>query len=309
MARSVAFRTVDVFTDRPFGGNPLAVFLDADDLSPEEMQAIAGETNLSETVFVLRPADPAHAARLRIFVPRHEIPFAGHPNVGTAFVLAHEVGRAGRPVPTGMVFEEAAGLVEVTVETDAAGAPTGARIVAPRPLAVGDALEPDLVAACLSLPREALRTDRHPPLVASVGLPFALAELASLETLAEARPDPGAFAEADRRHPHPDDRLAILAYVPGPDGLGHDARARMFGPLSGIPEDPATGSAGGALVGLLASLRPEVDAEVSLRLGQGVEMGRPSALELRAVKRAGRVDRVEIGGGCVAMSEGTMRLP
>lgn len=309
MGRNIAFRTVDVFTDRPFGGNPLAVFLDADALSPEEMQAIAGETNLSETVFVLRPDDPTHTARLRIFVPRHEIPFAGHPNVGTGFVLAREAARAGGPVPTDMVFEEEAGLVAVTIATDDAGEVVGARIAAPRPLAVGDALDPGLVAACLSLPREALRTERHAPLVASVGLPFAVAELASPEALAAARPELGAFAEADRRHPHAHDRFAVLAYVLGADGLGHEARARMFAPLSGIPEDPATGSAGGALVGLLASLRPEADAEVSLRLGQGIEMGRPSTLALRAVKRAGRVERVEIGGGCVAMSEGTMRLP
>ncbi|HEX6840823.1 MAG TPA: PhzF family phenazine biosynthesis protein, partial [Stellaceae bacterium] len=143
------FITVDVFTDRQFGGNPLAVVLDAAELSSRQMQAIAAEFNLAETTFVLPPKEPAHTAQVRIFTPRGEMPFAGHPNIGTAFVLAQEVECYGRPVGgETLVFEEVAGLVRITLLKQGS-AVTGARLAAPQPLTIGEEVPPAVVAeAC-----------------------------------------------------------------------------------------------------------------------------------------------------------------
>ena len=156
--------TVDVFTDRAFGGNPLAVVLDAAKLSTAQMQAIATEFNYSETTFVLPPQNSAHDAQVRIFTVNSEIPFAGHPNVGTAFVLAT---LATRP-PARLMFEEKAGLVSVEILT-AQGKVVGAELTAPQPLAKTVQVSAEQAASCLSLSAADVKTDRHPPHVASVG--------------------------------------------------------------------------------------------------------------------------------------------
>jgi trans-2,3-dihydro-3-hydroxyanthranilate isomerase len=181
--------TVDVFTDRAFGGNPLAVVLDAEGLSTAQMQAVASEFNYSETTFVLPPQDAAHDAQVRIFTVRLEIPFAGHPNVGTAFVLASQ---ASRP-PERLLFEEKAGLVAVAILQDDKGI-AGAELTAPETLRRLTSFSAAQAAACLSLSAADIRLDHHAPQIVSVGLPFLVVELNSREALRRARPDQAAFA-------------------------------------------------------------------------------------------------------------------
>lgn len=291
------FVTVDVFTDRRFGGNPLAVVLDGRNLSTEEMQAVAAEFNLSETTFVLPPSNPAHTAEVRIFTPKGELPFAGHPNVGTAFVLAQR-GTLQEP----LVFEEKAGLVPLDLMR-AAGSVVGARLTAPQPLALGAEIAAATVAEACSLAAADIATGRHAPCVASCGTAFILAEVKTRRALEKAAPRSEIFA----RHFPVEGAAGIhLYWRDGADGI--DVRARMFAPLQGIAEDPATGSANLSLAGLQASLRPEPDLSLELRIAQGVEMGRPSLLETSAEKRGGRVVETRIGGRCVPVMSGTIDI-
>lgn len=294
--------TVDVFTDRAFGGNPLAVVLDAGGLSTAQMQAIAREFNYSETTFVLPPRDDANDAQVRIFTVNSEIPFAGHPNVGTAFVLA---SRAAKP-PARLKFEEGAGLVPVEILQEA-GKVSGAELTAPQGLSKLSQFSVEQAASCLSLSAADIRIDRHPSRIFSVGLPFLMVEVASREALRRARPDAAAFARAFPC----DGSDAVYLYtrdVP-PAEKPLDLQARMFFPgSSGLTEDPATGSATVAAAAMLAGLASERDGELKLRIGQGVDMGRPSLLLTRVVKENGAVVSAHVGGGCVPMMEGTFRL-
>jgi trans-2,3-dihydro-3-hydroxyanthranilate isomerase len=294
--------TVDVFTDRAFGGNPLAVVLDAGGLSTAQMQAIASEFNYSETTFVLPPRDSAHDAQVRIFTVRSEIPFAGHPNVGTAFVLAMQ---AAKP-PERFLFEEGAGLVPVEIFNEK-GSVIGAELTAPQHLKKLTQFSAEQAAACVSLSTADIRTDRHPPQIVSVGLPFLVAELASRDALRRARPDAAAFA---RTFPC-DGSDAVYLYtrdVP-PAERPCDLQARMFHPgSSGLSEDPATGSATAAAAALLADLSGERDGELKLRIGQGVDLGRPSLLLTRVGKANGAVASAHVGGRCVQIMEGSFRL-
>jgi trans-2,3-dihydro-3-hydroxyanthranilate isomerase len=293
--------TVDVFTDRAFGGNPLAVVLDAGGLSTAQMQSIASEFNYSETTFVLPPQDPTHDAQVRIFTVNREIPFAGHPNVGTAFVLA---AQAPKP-PARLQFEEGAGLVPVEILTEA-GRVVGAELTAPQALKKFTPFSAEQAAACISLTSADIRTDRHPPQIVSVGLPFLVVELTSRDALRRARPDASAFA---RTFPC-DGSDAVYFYTRDvPPAEACDLQARMFHPgSSGLSEDPATGSATVAAAALLADLASERDGELKLRIGQGVDMGRPSLLLTRVVKQNGVVTSAHVGGACVPMMEGTFRL-
>ena len=293
--------TVDVFTDRAFGGNPLAVILDAGRLSTAQMQAIASEFNYSETTFVLPPQDPAHDAQVRIFTVRSEIPFAGHPNVGTAFVLATQ---AAKP-PARLLFEEKAGLVPVEILIEG-GKVVGAELTAPQGLKKLTQLTAEQTAACASLAAADIRTDRHPPQIVSVGLPFLVAELASRDALRRARPDADAFA---RTLPCDGSDAVYLYTRDVPTTEACDLQARMFHPgSSGLSEDPATGSATAAAAALLADVSGERDGELKLRIGQGVDMNRPSLLLTRVRKANGVVMSTHVGGACVQMMEGTFRL-
>jgi trans-2,3-dihydro-3-hydroxyanthranilate isomerase len=297
------FVTVDVFTDFQFGGNPLAVVLNAEGLSTEQMQSIAAEFNLSETTFVLPPKDPAHTAHVRIFTPRAEMPFAGHPNVGTAFVL----GRAGQSygqVISGphLVFEEQAGLVRLELLKDG-GAVLGARISAPQAFSIGDNIAPELVASACGLPTNAIVTKAHTSCIASCGAPFILAEVTDRRALAQATPRTDVFNQHFLR----DQATGVLLYT-HVDKPNLDIQCRMFAPLHGIPEDPATGSANVALIGLLAKLRAENDLTLDLSIMQGVEMGRPSLMQASALKKDGHVTHTFIGGQCVPMMTGTLQL-
>jgi trans-2,3-dihydro-3-hydroxyanthranilate isomerase len=290
MAR-FSFVTVDVFTDKRFGGNPLAVFPDARGLSDADMQALAAEFNLSETTFVLPPADPANTARVRIFNRRAEMPFAGHPNVGTGWVLAKQ----GRAKDGRLRFEEIAGLVEIEADAEAI------TIAAPQPLSLGPEMPAELVAACVGLAPGDVLTQAHKPISASVGNSFVIAEVTGA-ALTRATPDIGQFREAAKTYTAMGpNRLPIYLYA-------HDGpriRSRMFSPLSGTVEDPATGSAATPLAALLLSLTPA--AVGTYDIVQGVEMGRPSRL-LCSAQRAADGIRAKVGGSCVPVLEGTVEL-
>lgn len=299
--------TVDVFTDTPFGGNPLAVVLDAEGLSTAQMQAIAAEFNYAETTFVLPPRDARHTARVRIFTPRIEVPFAGHPNVGTAFVLANQIVTTGGKSPDGVVFEEDAGLVPLTILTEQ-GIVQGAELRAPQALVRGSALAVADAAACLALDPADIETGAHPPQVLSVGLGFLVVELRSREALRRARPD----LERHEALLPPLGVDAVYAYAldaERSDGDHTVIHARTFAPLDGVPEDPATGSATAATIALRAQLAPHRPGERRWRLHQGVDMGRPSLLIGRTVlDRAGLPAEVYVAGRCVPMLTGTFRL-
>ena len=292
--------TVDVFTDRAFGGNPLAVVLDAGGLSTEQMQAIATEFNYSETTFVLPAREAGHDAEVRIFTVRSEIPFAGHPNVGTAFVLASQ---AAAP-PARLLFEEKAGLVPVEILREQ-GKVVGAELTAPQPLKRLSQVGVEQVAACLSLSAADIRTDRHAPQVISVGPPFLAVELASREALRRARPNAEAFA---RTFPlDGNDAIYLYSREVAPGEAPCDLQARMFHPgNSGLTEDPATGSATVAAASLLADIDPTRDGELRLTIGQGFDMRRPSLLMTRAVKQAGKIVSAHVCGRCVQMMQGTL---
>jgi trans-2,3-dihydro-3-hydroxyanthranilate isomerase len=296
------FMTVDVFTDQRFGGNPLAVVLDGRGLTTEQMQSIAAEFNLAETTFVLPPKDPAHAAEVRIFTPRAELPFAGHPNIGTAFVLALPSSANGGVVREPIVFEERAGLVRLDLIRDGTSV-VGARLAAPQPLVRREDIALDVVAAACSIGVGDIETANHPPCIASCGIPFAFAELKTRSSLAAALPRSEVFSE----HLGADRVTGVLLYAFDKE-RDVDIQARMFAPLYGVPEDPATGSANVALAGLLASLRSETDLTLQLRIAQGVDMGRPSLLEAVAEKRNNQITGMWIGGRCVAMMRGSLSL-
>lgn len=304
---SYQYETVNVFTGERFGGNPLAVLTDARGLTDAQMQAIARDFNLSETTFVLPPDNPQHHARVRIFTPAHEMPFAGHPNVGTGFVLARAMGNP----PEHLIFEEIAGLVRVHILRDPTRQITGARISAPRSLAIGDAVPTETVAACASLTPADILTTAHDPLQASVGTEFVIAEVTSLEALARAAPDLAAFraagATAGRPLPGAQLRFAVLLYVRR-DGDATRLRARMFAPLGGVPEDPATGSACAALGALLTSMAPGENVDLHYEIEQGVEMGRPSLLIASGRKTAEGPVEATVAGSCVAAARGTLEV-
>jgi trans-2,3-dihydro-3-hydroxyanthranilate isomerase len=291
--------TVDVFTERMFGGNPLAVVLDAEGLTSLQMQAIAREFNYSETTFVLPPRDAEHTAHVRIFTTRTEVPFAGHPNVGTAVVIARHREAKRCPLIDQFVFEEIAGLVRIRLLRNG-GAVVGAELVAPEPQSIRSSVSVEDAAACLSVAPATIGTATHPPQVLSVGLPFLVAELTSREALHRAKPN----LIAHERVLPSIGTDAIFAYVHGT--TPGDLHARMFAPLDATVEDPATGSAAAATIALLAALRPERDGEFAWRVEQGVDMGRPSLLLGRTIRRGGQVTAVHIAGQVVPVMQGLL---
>jgi len=292
--RAYRFRTMDVFTDRRFGGNPLAVFPDARGLTDEEMQSLAREFNLSETTFVLPPSDPAHTARVRIFTPGTELPFAGHPLVGTGTLLAESDKSA-----KALTLEVTAGLVRVEIERDASGRLTNAVITAPKPLTLGREFTPADLADCLTLQAKDFVVSNHQPVFAGTGNPFIIAEVTA-EAIGRAKCDIGAFGRAAEKFGM-QDRFNIHFYAKDGDKI----RARMYGPSFGIIEDPATGSANTPLAALLLSLSGKESD--SYQVLQGVEMGRPSLLNLTARRQEDGIVAT-VGGSCVPMFEGFINL-
>ncbi|MFQ1700907.1 PhzF family phenazine biosynthesis protein [Loktanella agnita] len=251
----------DVFTDQPFGGNQLAVFPDATKLPEGDLQKITQEFNFSEVTFVYPPADPSHTARVRIFTPTMEIPFAGHPTIGTAIAL-HDQGHQGD-----MVLELGVGPIACRVDDSGAAFTTSApleRLATPAPA---------LVAAALGLPVNAIRTDRHAPVQCSLGLPFVIVELTDAEALNSCKPALDQIERGAALHPGGLD-FALYAYTRSDKIIF----ARMFAPLDNIPEDPATGSAAATLAALLTEIEK---TSQNLIIHQGAAMGRPSQIEAK----------------------------
>jgi len=307
-----AYHTLDVFTDTPFAGNPLAVFPDARGLGETQMQRIARELNLSETVFVFPPETAEGTRRVRIFTPGREVPFAGHPTVGTAFLLVATGLVPAEDDEVTVVLEEGVGPVPVRVTTRG-GRPVSAELTAAAPPREDPvAWDRESLGALVSLPGEAVGMDGGPLGVAGELLPaFASAGLAFL-VLPVRTPDHARAAVLDSAlwsRLLPEGAVSRMVYVvaPGDEGAGVDLHVRMFGPDVGVPEDPATGSAAAALGGYLGFRAP--DGVHRWRLEQGVEMGRPSRLDL-TVEVAGAAARsIRVAGPAVLMSRGVMTVP
>jgi trans-2,3-dihydro-3-hydroxyanthranilate isomerase len=298
------FITADVFTDRAFGGNQLAVFPDANGIDPKLMPDIAREFNFSETTFVLSPANPAHAARVRIFTPGGELPFAGHPTVGTAHVLAATGAIRLTGDLTKIVFEEEVGPVSVTIRANG-GKPVFAQLTAAKRPEVGPpAPSPERLARMLSLGPESLRSGAFVPQSVSCGVPFLFVPLVDRRAVAAARIKLDLWEEALGGY------VTSKVFVFAEDGErpGSDVRARMFAPGIGVPEDPATGGAVVGLAGYLAARDPRRDGTLRWVVEQGFEMGRPSILEAEADKKDGLVTATRVGGSTVIVTTGEMTL-
>lgn len=293
------FHTLDVFTDRAFAGNPLAVVIGADDLSVTQMQTIAREFNLSETIFVQAPQDPRNTARVRIFFPTAEIPFAGHPTIGCAIHLACRAHSGD--FTTLITLEEVAGLVPVTVSRT--NGQVEAEFLAPvLPYAVTTAVPVDLIARSLGLTPGQIGFHSHRPATHQGGPRFLYVPLDSLVSLAQAKP----------HEPHWTALMALAevdsAYLYTP-GEGCDFQARMFSPTAGIPEDPATGSASAILASQLRSAGMLAPGITRLNLQQGVEMGRPSRIGLSITCTADGLAAVHVKGCAVPITTGQIRRP
>jgi trans-2,3-dihydro-3-hydroxyanthranilate isomerase len=287
------FVTLDVFTDRRLAGNPLAVVLGAAELDTAAMQAIAREFNHPETVFVLAPADPDHRARIRIFTPVRELPFAGHPTVGTAVLLGpRDGGIAGRE----FVLEEEIGPVRCTLESSTTGAGSARFLVPQLPVEVGPVPDDTTIAAALGLAPADIGGRR--PARWSAGVPFTFVPVTGLAAIARCRPDAARFDAAFGAN------SGAYVFCSETAEPGHAFHARMFAPAMGIHQDPATGSAAAAFAGLLASDLP--DGTHAIAIEQGYEMGRPSLIRLSAVVEAGQLLSASIGGSAVVVTEGTI---
>ena len=286
----------DVFTDTRFNGNQLAVLPDAAGLSETQMQQIAREFNFSETAFVF-PAEQGQTRKVRIFTPTTEVPFAGHPNIGTAFVLT-ETGELGSDiVPESICFEEKAGLVPINISQK----PSGQRqfeLKAPESLTARPFKGVSIIGDALSLNMDQIIEQNHPPSTASVGLPFLIVELLNTSALADIQINPESFNNLLDEGSPP----YILVYTQNTSNA--DLQARMFAPLDGITEDPATGSANCALAALLAQYSDLTSGDFCWEVLQGLEMGRPSRLKIRAQKENGSVIGSWVAGTCVMVAEG-----
>ena len=296
---SLSFHTLDVFTDTVFGGNPLAVVLDADELSDADMQRIAREFNLSETAFVLQPGNDAAARRVRIFTPTTELPFAGHPTIGTAVLLVDLGVIPSTGDTTEFVFEEAIGMVAMTVTTRNGRAVSAQLTAAQLPQVTEHTATVDQIAEVLSLPSTVVGADHLEPCVASAGVPFLVVPLSDHRALERIAFDQGAW----QRHLAGTDEHSV--YVIAVDG--DEIRTRMFAPGLGVPEDPATGAAVTALGGYLAAHAP--DGAHRWVATQGIQMGRPSRLLLDVEVVGGAATAVRVGGSAVRVADGVMRQP
>ena len=299
-----AFHTLDVFTDRIFGGNPLAVFPDGADLETAQLQAIAREFNLSETVFVLPAEQPDHAGRLRIFTPGTELPFAGHPTIGTAHLLA-AIGKIPLEGPeTQIVLEEGVGPVAVTIRASD-GRPNFVQLSPARMPEFGPTPpSTDDLADVLSLVKTDI-THEPPPAAVSCGVPFLFVMLRTLDALARAQIRHATWQKILAAYWAP--QLYLLAPENSESKTGY--RARMFAPAMGIAEDPATGAAASALPGYLAPSPGKARGTYCWTVRQGVEMRRPSRLDVEADLSDGKVIAVRVGGRSVLVSHGEMQVP
>jgi trans-2,3-dihydro-3-hydroxyanthranilate isomerase len=301
--RKLQYRIVDVFTDRMFGGNPLAVFLDGRGVSDTEMQALAREMNLSETTFILPPDDPANDFRVRIFTPGRELPMAGHPTIGTAFVLARE-----RMVPAGgeivtIRLEEKVGLIPVRLEMKD-GTPDKIWMTQPRP-AFGPVFpNAAAVAEMLGIDPADIRNDL-PIEVVSCGMPFLFVPVRDLATMRRLSFN----RDLSRRTLESLEVSEVFAFAMEVENAGSTVHSRMFAPELGVPEDPATGGASGPLGSYLVrhgvvSAQPKA----SIVSEQGIEMGRPSFIHIEITQEANEITQVKVGGQTVFVGAGEIEL-
>ena len=305
------YYTADVFTDQMFGGNQLAVFPDAEGISEEQMMSITREFNFSETVFVLAPDEKKHSRRIRIFTPGRELAFAGHPTVGTAFVLAAtgEIPFAGGQER--IVLEEIVGPITVLIRGEP-GKPNYTQLTAAKlPEGSKSPLEAKDLARILGLEESDVLDDMLYPQMYSCGTPFLFVPLRSVEALARAKVQSGPWDEISATMNIPElylltqDRWVRDAKSPIAAGV---IRARMYAPGMGIVEDPATGGAAAALGGYLTSRADPSDTSLHWTIYQGVEMGRPSKIELEVDRHGGEISAVHVGGESVLVSSGTFYL-
>ncbi len=280
----------DVFTNTAFGGNQLAVIPDATSLNEVDLQRITSEFNFSETTFVYPPKDKARTARVRIFTRTGEIPFAGHPVIGTAIALS-DMG-----VDDTMMLELGIGQMPCIITH---GKPKTAAFTTTTPLEQQNTIPVDLVADCLAISQDAIVTKNHLPQNASVGRSFVMIELADLDVLAKAAPVTATYQIARETHGGPENRFSTYLYVKTPNGI----QARMFSPLTNTPEDPATGSAAAALGAYLTAVNGQAQ---TLSIAQGIEMGRPSQIFVTTTLEGTKINSVTVRGSAVKTMHGTL---
>jgi trans-2,3-dihydro-3-hydroxyanthranilate isomerase len=302
---ALTYHVLDVFTERPFGGNPLAVVLGADRLSTVEMQTIAREFNLSETVFVLTSQSPGHTARIRIFTPSRELPFAGHPTIGAAVLLAELRAPLGNGQGDAIIaLDEEIGSIRVGVRMRNGGAAFG-EFDAPKVSNPIEALsEPEQIAASVGLIPAEIGFENHKPTMIR-GVPaFAYVPVANLEAMAKVRVAPQHWARSfgDR------EIMGVYLYTRQCVRVQSAFHARMFAPDLGVPEDPATGSAAATFAYVVQSFDGLPDGVHKRAIEQGIEMGRPSAISLTMSVARGKLDGVRIGGYAVRVAEGVLKV-
>lgn len=296
----IQYYTCDVFTDQRFGGNQLAVFPDATAVPGHLLQSIAKEFNFSETTFVYPPADPRNTKRVRIFTPGNELPFAGHPTIGTAITLATTgaINTAGDE--TKIILEEGVGPVPVTVRL-AQGKPAFAQLTAAKPPEFNDRVPAaETLASMLSIERNELDDARFPLRFVSVGFPFLYVAVKNRRVLAKMRANIPMMEQLQLHE--------VFVFAADPERNDFHFRARMFAPLLGIPEDPATGSAAASFAGYLAALDDRNEGTMKWNIEQGFEMGRPSLLYIEADKQGGKTAAIRVGGNAIMMTEGFLTL-
>ena len=301
------FITADVFTNTIFGGNPLAVFPDATGIPESALGSIAKEFNLSETVFIYPPQDPAHTRRLRIFTPAEELPFAGHPTIGAAHVLA---ALGAIPIPSGdgdvcVLFEEGVGVVPVRVQMRG-GVPVFAQLTAAKLPEVGPPSPGrSVLADMLSLDANELVGGAWSPQAVSCGLPFLFVPVRNRNAVKHARVRLDLWESILKSYWAPQ----VMVFSRDGERVGTDIHARVFVPGLSVPEDPATGSAAAALGGYLAAREtPPTSSPLTYVVEQGFEMGRPSILHIEVDRSDGAITAVRVGGESVIVMEGEMRV-
>jgi trans-2,3-dihydro-3-hydroxyanthranilate isomerase len=300
------YAILDVFTDKPLAGNALAVLPDATGLDDDRMQSIAREFNLSETVFVFPPDNPLHSGRLRIFTPSAELPFAGHPTVGTAVLLARakmaEAGPGRHEVV--LVLEEKVGPVRCGVFIT--GGPTGHAVfdVPRKPEMVESRLSAELLAAALGIAPTDIGFENHKPSVYTAGVPYSFVPVRDLAAIGRARPNAGAWEAALGSEGH----AAAYLYCRQTESAASQFHARMFWPNAGITEDPATGSAVAAFAGVVRHFDGLTTGSHRYIIEQGFEMKRPSLIKLEIDIANGEIAAARIGGDAVVIAEGTLEI-
>lgn len=296
----LSFTTYDVFTDTRFAGNPLAVVFGADELSDAQMQTVAREFNLSETIFVRTASYAQHAASVRIFTPTKELPFAGHPTIGCAIALAERDNATGQPRDILLVLEERIGPVRCGVKIAADGA-SFAEFTAPK-LSEPAGADPSIesAVAALGLAPADIGFGKHGPSLFSAGVPFAMIPVASLNALARAKPVSDTTAALGASE--------VFVYTRAEARAAHSFHARMFAPEIGIVEDPATGGAAAAFAGVLARFEDLPDGWHTLPILQGAEMGRPSLIGLEVHIENAKLAGARIAGKAVKVSEGVLYI-